>query len=55
VESGEIVRLGAVDLITYSDEMQLRLLTPYPAIWDAQKTGQFARATQQAPPDGPLH
>jgi hypothetical protein len=37
-EGGRIVRLGAVDLITYDDGMHLRLLTPYPAIMDVGKS-----------------
>lgn len=36
-EGGRIVRLGAVDLITYSDDLHLRLLTPYPAIMDGRE------------------
>jgi hypothetical protein len=42
-EGGRIVRTGAVDLITYHDELHLRILTPYPAIMDGREpesTGQ---------------
>jgi len=36
-EGGRIVRTGAVDLITYSDGLPLRLLTPHPAIMDGRE------------------
>jgi hypothetical protein len=36
-EGGRIVRFGAVDLVAYSDGLHLRLLTPYPALWDVRQ------------------
>jgi hypothetical protein len=36
-EGGRIVRLGAVDLITYDDGLDLRVLTPYAAIMDGRE------------------